>query len=104
MTSFQGDQNRVRIAYLHLIEFCTAWFHRVTVGAWFLRVPIENSKSIILWLTSIWAVLAETKSMQNQAYQFDGDLFVILDVSSVVDVTKRTASEFAAQSVFSSDP
>ena len=42
--------------------------------------------------------------MQNQTYQFDGDLFVILDVSSVVDVTKRTASEFAAQSVFSSDP
>lgn len=39
----------------------------------------------------------------SYGFQFDGNFFVCADVGAMVDVAKSTATQFAGQSVFSSD-
>jgi hypothetical protein len=99
----------VIITYLHLGESYTASFHTATMGAWSLQVPIENYQLVILWLISISALSADFENSKCtslyaflKTYQFDSNLFIIFDVSAVVDVSECPTSEFAAETVFSS--
>ena len=85
------------MTYLHLVESYIAWSRIATMGAWSLQVPIEKRILVILWLRSIWAIGSPNLRERNlKTYQFDGDLFVIFDVGSVVDITESSTHEFSA--------